>query len=58
VTSRTITLNDSEYRDVTAALQLLIDHCDVVGANGPADSLSARRQNCQAILQKLSSARS
>jgi hypothetical protein len=58
VTSRTITLNDSEYREVAAALQLLIDHCDVLLANGPADAFSARRENCQAILQKLRSARS
>jgi hypothetical protein len=55
VTSRTITLNDSECREVSAALQLLIDHCDIVGVDGPVDS--ARRQNCQAILQKLRSAR-
>jgi hypothetical protein len=55
VTSRTIILNDSECRDVTAALQLLIDHCDVLAANGPADSFSSRRQNCQALLQKLRS---
>jgi hypothetical protein len=58
VTSRTITLNDSEYREVTAALELMIDHCDVFVANGPADSFSARCKNCQAILQKLRSARS
>jgi hypothetical protein len=42
-------------RGLSAALQLLIDHCDIVGVDGPADS--ARRQNCQAILQKLRSAR-
>jgi len=55
MTSRTITLNDSEYRAVTAALELMIDHCDVFAANGPDDSFSARRQNCEAILQKLRS---
>jgi hypothetical protein len=57
VTSHTITLSDSEYREVTAALELMIDHCDAFAANGPADSFSARRQNCQAILQKLRAAR-
>jgi hypothetical protein len=54
MTNRTITLNDSEYREVTAALELMIDHCDVL-AIGPDDSFSARRQNCQAVLQKLRS---
>jgi hypothetical protein len=58
VTSRTITLNDSECREVTAALELMIDHCEAFLANGPADSFSARRQDCQAILRKLRSARS
>ena len=36
VTSRTITLNDSECREVTAALELMIDHCEAFLANGPA----------------------
>jgi hypothetical protein len=57
VTSRTITLNEREFRDVTAALELLIEH-DVLLASGPADSFSARSQNCQAILRKLRSAKS
>jgi hypothetical protein len=58
VTNRTITLNDSEYSEVTAALELMINHCDAFEANGPANPFSERRQNCQAILQKLRSARS
>jgi hypothetical protein len=56
VTSRTIILNDSEYKEVAAALELMIDHCDAFVANGPADATSVRRQNCQAILQRLRSA--
>jgi hypothetical protein len=32
VTSHTITLSDSEYREVTAALELMIDHCDAFAA--------------------------
>ena len=56
VTSRTITLNDSEYKEVTAALELMLDHCDVV--DGHANPFSARRQRCEAILKKLRSASS
>ena len=53
--NRTIMLNDTEYRDVAAALELLIEHCNVMLANGPvADSFSARRRNAQATLQKSS----
>jgi hypothetical protein len=58
VTSRTITLNDSECREVAAALELMIDHCDAFVAHGLVDSFSVRRQNCQALLRKLRSARS
>jgi hypothetical protein len=54
VTNRTITLNDSEYGDVTAALELMINHCDAF--DGPTNPFLARRQNCEAILQKLRSA--
>jgi hypothetical protein len=57
VPNRTITLNDSECREVAAALELMIDHCDAFAA-GPADSFSVRRQNCQALLRKLRSATS
>jgi hypothetical protein len=57
VPNRTITLNDSECREVAAALELMIDHCDTFAA-GPADSFSVRRQNCQALLRKLRSAKS
>ena len=56
--SRTVMLDDNEYREVTAALELMIEHCNVLLANGPADSFSARRQSAKAILQKLKSARS
>src|ERR1700745_2283019 len=56
VTRRTVTLNDSEYREVAAALELMIDHCDTFVANGPADSFCVGRTNCQAILQKRRSA--
>jgi hypothetical protein len=41
-----------------AALELMIEHCNVMLANGPVDSFSARRQSAKAILQKLRSARS
>jgi hypothetical protein len=41
-----------------AALELMIEHCNVLLANGPADSFSARRQSAKTILQKLKSARS
>jgi hypothetical protein len=58
VTSRTVTLNDIECIEVIAALELVIDHCDAFVANGPGDPFSIRRQNCEAILQKLRSARS
>jgi hypothetical protein len=58
VPNRTITLNDSECREVAAALELMIDHCDAFAANGPADPFSVRRQNCQALLRKLCSAKS
>jgi len=54
VTNRTITLNDSEYGDVTAALELLINHCDAF--NGPASPFAARRENCEALLKKLRAA--
>jgi hypothetical protein len=54
--SYTINLNDGEYIEITAALELMIDHCDIFLAYGPGGSSSARRQTCQAILQKLRSA--
>ena len=53
MTSRTITLNDSECREVAAALELMIDHCDAFVAHGLVDSFSVRHQNCQALLRKL-----
>ena len=56
--SHTIMLSDSECREVSAALELMIEHCNVMLANGPVDSFSARRQSAKAILQKLRSARS
>ena len=56
--SHTVVLSDSECREITAALELMIEHCNVLLANGPADSFSARRQSAKAILQKLKSARS
>jgi hypothetical protein len=52
--TRTITLDDSEYGDVTAALELLINHCDAF--NGPANPFAARRENCEALLKKLRAA--
>jgi hypothetical protein len=58
VASHTVMLSDSECREVTAALELMIEHCNVMLANGPVDSFSARRQSAQAILQKLKSSRS
>jgi hypothetical protein len=54
VTNRTISLSDSEYTEVTAALELVINHCDAF--DGPANPFLARRQNCEAILQRLRSA--
>ena len=54
VTNHTITLNDSEYGDVTTALELLINHCDAF--NGPANPFAARRENCEALLKKLRAA--
>lgn len=56
--SCTVMLNDNEYGEVTAALELMIEHCNVLLAHGPVDSFSARRQSAQAILQKLRSATS
>ena len=56
VTTRTITLDDNEYIELTAALELMLDHCDVV--DGHANAFSARRQRCEAILRKLRTARS
>ena len=56
--NHTVMLSDSECREVTAALELMIEHCNVMLANGPVDSFSARRQSAKAILQKLKSARS
>jgi hypothetical protein len=58
VASHNVMLNDSECTEVTAALELMIEHCNVMLANGPVDSFSARRQSAQAILKKLRSARS
>ena len=43
--SHTVMLSDSECREVTAALELMIEHCNVMLANGPVDSFSARRQS-------------
>jgi len=54
LTNRTITLNDNEYGDVTAALELMINHCDAF--DGPTNPFLARRKNCEALLQKLRSA--
>jgi len=58
VASRTVMLDDDEYREVTAALELMIEHCNGMLAHGPVDSFSARRRSAQAILQKLRSSRS
>jgi hypothetical protein len=38
VASHTVMLSDSECREVTAALELMIERCDVMLANGPVDS--------------------
>ena len=54
VTDRTITLSEGECVDVTAALELLINHCDAF--NGPANPFAARRENCEALLKKLRAA--
>ena len=51
--SHTVMLSDSECREVTAALELMIEHCDVMLANGPVHSFSVRRQSAQATLKKL-----
>jgi hypothetical protein len=56
VATRTITLDDNEFIEVTAALELMLDHCDVV--DGHASAFSAHRQRCEAILRKLRTARS
>ena len=52
---RTVMLNDNEYGELTAALELMIEHCNGMLA---LDSFSARRQSALAILQKLRSATS
>ena len=54
MTDHTINLSDSEYTEVTAALELVINHCDAF--DGPASPFAARRENCEAILNKLRSA--
>ena len=51
MTDRTITLSEGECVDVTAALELLINHCDAF--NGPANPFAERRENCEALLKKL-----
>ena len=53
--SRTVMLDDNEYREVTAALELMIEHCKGMLED---DSFLARRRSAQAILQKLRSSRS
>jgi hypothetical protein len=58
VASYNIMLSDSECSEVTAALELMIEHCNVFLGNGRDDSFSARRQSAKALLQKLKSARS
>jgi hypothetical protein len=50
VASHNVTLSDSECREITAALELMIEHCNVMLANGPVHSFSARRQSAKAIL--------
>ena len=54
--SHTITLNDSEYIAISAALELMIEHCNAQLADGPVAPFWAHRQSCQTILGKLRSA--
>jgi hypothetical protein len=44
----------NEYGDVTAALELMINHCDVF--DGDANPFLARRESCEALLKKLRAA--
>lgn len=54
--SHTISVNDSEYIALTAALALMIDHCNEQLAAGAAAPFWAHRHNCEGILRKLRSA--
>jgi hypothetical protein len=53
MTKRTITLNESECIDVTAALESSIT---ANAFDGPANPFEARRKNCKALLKKLRAA--
>ncbi len=49
----TITIGDSEYIALSAALKLMIEHCEAQMAAGPCAPYWAHKQSCTKILDKL-----
>jgi hypothetical protein len=49
----TLTIGDSEYIALSAALNLMIQHCDQQLADGPKAPYWAHRQSCIKMLEKL-----
>ncbi|MCP2209670.1 hypothetical protein [Bradyrhizobium diazoefficiens] len=52
----TVTVGDSEFIALCAALELMIEHCDAMLADGAGAPYWAHKQSCIKVLQRLRAA--